>query len=130
MSLLYPCLPKELLASEVSADYYTHPPGIVSLLMLTMVNGLYIYIHRASSTTIQHAALQDHGHSNQCRGWIKTRNSVPRTGLEPTYLASLASVLPSHPAVTTIPTPTCLCSSLPHRAVQTITILSHQLIHK
>ena len=25
----------QLFASEVSADYYTHPPGIVSLLMLT-----------------------------------------------------------------------------------------------
>ena len=59
--------------------------------------------------------------------WVvmKIGNSVPRTGLVPIYLAFRASVLPLHhidfPGVTTIPTPTCLCSSLPQRSVQTTT---------
>ena len=39
MSPLYPRLPvhdMRLFASEVSADYYTRPPGIVSLITLTI----------------------------------------------------------------------------------------------
>ena len=50
-------------------------------------------------------------------GVMKMGNTVPRVGLEPTSLAFWASVLPLHhvgfPDFTTIPTPTCLCSSLP-----------------
>ena len=60
----------QLLASEVSADYYTRPPGIVSLLILTITfiqaMALHIHIHRVGSITIQH--IQDHGHGNQCYG--------------------------------------------------------------
>ena len=41
----------QLLAREVSADYYTRPPGIASLFMLTIT-----YIHRVGSTTIQRIA--------------------------------------------------------------------------
>ena len=52
-------------------------------------------------------------------------NTVPRVGFEPTSLAFRASVLPLHhigfPDVTTIPTPTCLCGSLPQKSVQTTT---------
>ena len=49
---------------------------------------------------------------------MKMGNAVPRVGLEPTSLEFQANVLPLHhigslPAVTTIPTPTYLCSSLP-----------------
>ena len=57
---------------------------------------------------------------------MKMGNTVPRAGFKPTSLAFRASVLPLHhvgfPNVTTIPTPTCLCSFLPQRSVQTTTI--------
>ena len=48
---------------------------------------------------------------------MKMGNTEPRVGLKPTSLAFPASVLTLHhiafPDVTTIPTPTCLCSSPP-----------------
>ena len=50
----------QFLSSEVSADYNTHPPGIVSLVILTITyirQWPYIYINRVGSTTIQHIAL-------------------------------------------------------------------------
>ena len=53
-------------------------------------------------------------------------NIVHRAGFEPTSLAFRASVLPLYYVgftdVTTIPTPACLCGSLPQRSVQTTTI--------
>ena len=55
-------------------------------------------------------------------GVMKMGNIVPRAGLEPTSLAFWVSVLPlDFPDVTTILTPTCLCSYLPQRSVQTTT---------
>ena len=52
-----------------------------------------------------------------------TIHIVPRAGIEPTTLAFQASMLtitpPRFPDVTTVPTPTCLCSLLPERSVQT-----------
>ena len=58
---------------------------------------------------------------------MKTGNIGPRMGIEPTSLAFWASVIPSHHvgslmSLITIPTPTCLCSSLPQRSVRTTTI--------
>ena len=45
---------------QVSIDYYTRPPRIVSLLILTVIYiqamALHIYIHRVGSTTIQRIA--------------------------------------------------------------------------
>ena len=59
---------------------------------------------------------------------MKMGNTVPRAGIEPTSLAFQASVLPFTPCkvpdVTTIPTPTCLCRSLPQRSVQATTLES------
>ena len=53
---------------------------------------------------------------------MKMGNNVPRAGFEPTSLAFRANVLPLHcPDVIIIPMPTCLCSSLPQRPVQTTT---------
>ena len=50
-------------------------------------------------------------------GVMKMGNTMHRAGLEPTSLAFRASELPLHhvgfPDITTIHTPTCLCSSLP-----------------
>ena len=53
MSPLY--LAMQLLASEVSADYYTCPSGIVSLLMLTItyIQAMVSDILQIGSTTIQ-----------------------------------------------------------------------------
>ena len=52
---------------------------------------------------------------------------VSRVGLKPTSLAFWACVLPFHHVgfldVITIPVPTCLCSSLPQRSVQTTTYI-------
>ena len=64
-------------------------------------------------------------------GVMKMGNIVPRAGLEPTPLAFWASVLPLHhigfPDDTAIPTPTCLCGSLPHMLVQTTTLIPFEL---
>ena len=40
----------QLLASEVSADYYTHPPGIVILLILTLayIQAMVLHLHTQS----------------------------------------------------------------------------------
>ena len=51
---------------------------------------------------------------------MKMGNIVLIAGLEPTSLPFWTCVL-HH--VTTIPTPTCLCSSLPQRPVHTTTIV-------
>ena len=60
-------------------------------------------------------------------GVMKMGSTVPRAGLEPRSLAFRASVLPLHhigfPDITTMPTPTCLCSSLHQRSVHTTTLL-------
>ena len=54
-------------------------------------------------------------------GVIKMGNTAPRVRLEPTYLVIGTSVLTITPPrlrdVTTLPAPTCLCSSLPERSV-------------
>ena len=60
-------------------------------------------------------------------GVMKMGSIVPRAGFKPTSLAFRASVLPLHHVdfsdVTIIPVPICLCSSLPQRSVQTITVV-------
>ena len=79
------------------------------------------------STLFWHWAKQSWSyHINaQCHGCNEIGNTVPRVGPEPTSLAFWASVLPLHHVgftdVTTIPTPTFLCRSLPQRSVQTTT---------
>ena len=64
---------------------------------------------------------------------MKMENIMPRAGIKPTSLTLWATVLPFHHLlgvgrlrhwvgdVTSIPTPTCLCSSLPQRSVQATT---------
>ena len=56
-------------------------------------------------------------------GVTKMEKTVPRAGIEPKSLAFRASVLTVTPHrlpdVTTIPTSTCLFSSLPQKSVQT-----------
>ena len=73
-------------------------------------------------------------------GVMKMGNITPIAGLEPISVSFQASVLPLHnvgfPDVTTIPTPTCVCSSLPQRSLQSTTqamhlyiIHTHGLVH-
>ena len=59
-------------------------------------------------------------------GLMKMGNIVPRAGTEPTsgIVGQCATIAPYMLLdVSTVPTPTCLCSSLPQRAVQTTRIL-------
>ena len=55
-------------------------------------------------------------------GVVKMGNIVPKAGIAPTSLAILGQrdrITPCRlPDVTTIPTPSCVCSSLPQRSVQ------------
>ena len=46
-----------LLTSEVSADYYSHPPGIVSLVMLTITFTQTIASHIHTHSTIIQLAI-------------------------------------------------------------------------
>ena len=89
-----------VLDSEVSADYCTDPPGIVSLLMFTIGNIQTMVLHI-------HTQGRCNNHTEQCSdrimvtetsimGEMKMGNSVPRAGIEPTSLAFWASVLPLH----------------------------------
>ena len=61
-------LPMRFLAWEVSADHYTQPPGIVSLLMLTItyIQAVALHTHWVGSTSIQQVAVEDHRHRKQC----------------------------------------------------------------
>ena len=60
-------------------------------------------------------------------GVMKMGNIVHRVGIKPTSLefrASVTTITPCRlPDVATIPTPNCLCSSLPQRSMQTTTLL-------
>ena len=69
---------------------------------------------------------------NMCvMGVMKIGNIVPRVGIEPTSLAFGPVCYPLHhvdfPNVTTIPTPTCLCISLPQRSVWTTELIPLEL---
>ena len=61
-------------------------------------------------------------------GVMKIGNIVHRAEIELTSLEFWVSVLPSHhvgfPDVTIIPTPSCLCSSVPQRSLQITTLVA------
>ena len=86
----------QLLALEVSADYYTHPPGIVSFLMLTITYMQPMAIHMQVQQPYSMWPVQYPGHDTSVMGEIKMGNIVPRVGIEPTSLAFRVSVLPLH----------------------------------
>ena len=92
-------LSMQLLVSEVRTDYYTcPPPGIVSFVMLTItyIQAVDLHIHTQVQQPCSTYLVQDPGHGTSVMGEMKMRNSVPRTGIKPTSLAFLASVLPLH----------------------------------
>ena len=112
----------QLLASEVGANYYTNPPAIVSLLILSIT-----YIQAATLHTQgrlnNHAACSlytnDPGYGTCVMGVMTIRNIVPRVGIKSTFLAFRTSVLTitTLPDETTVPMPTCVCSCLPERSM-------------
>ena len=68
----------------------------------------------------------DHGHGNQCCGCDENGKYCAQ-GETQSYISSIlgqcATITPCRlPDVTTIPTPACLCNSLPQRSVQTTTL--------
>ena len=87
-----------LFASEVSADYYTHHPRIVSLVMLTItyIQAMALHIHTQgrfnNQTTCSLYRIMVTATS--VMGMRKMGNIVPRAGLKPIVLAFQASVLP------------------------------------
>ena len=95
----------QFLAPEVSTDYYTHLPGIVSLLMLTIQTYgqspyIYIYIYtqgRFNNYTV-HILYRIIITATSVVGVMKMGNVVSRAGIEPTSMAFWASVLPHHVA--------------------------------
>ena len=91
-----------LFASEVSADYYTCPPGIVSRLMLTITYkqamALHIYIDTEGrfNNHTAHCLYRIMVTTASAVGVMKMGKIVARVGIEPTSLAFRASVLPLH----------------------------------
>ena len=127
VSHTYPSV--QLLASDISADYYARAPGIVNLVMLTVTYiqalAIYIYIYiyrqgRFNNHTV-HSLYRIHGHGNQCHGSDENGQYCAESGTRthisgiPGQCATIATI----PDVITIHMPTCLCSSLPQRSVHT-----------
>ena len=123
----------QLLVPEASADYYTRPPGSISLLMLriTYIQAMALHSHtqgRFNNHTVHIIACIGSwmDMTTSVMSAMKIGNTVPRVGIEPIYVAFRASVLPNTPCrlpdVTTIPKLTCLCSFLPERSMQTTTM--------
>ena len=83
----------QLLASKVSADYYyTRPPGIVGLLILTI-----IYIQDRFNNHVENSLYRILVMEPSFMGVMKMRNIVHRVGIEPTSLAFRASLLTAVP---------------------------------
>ena len=129
-SLLYLSPP---VYAEVSTDYYTRHPGIVSILMLTIT-----YIQAIALIIHTQGRFNNHTVCSLYRilvmepvSWVWWKWEIlPRVGLEPSSLAFWASMLPCKvPDVTTIPMPPCLCSSLLPKSVQTTTIFTYAVFH-
>ena len=120
-----------------------HHVGFPDVITIPMPTCLYSSVPQTSvQTTVQAVISHTQGRFNNhpgcslCRTMLMATsvmslmimgNSVPKTGIEPTYLAFPASVLTITPGRlpdgTTIPTPTSPCSSLPMRSVQNTTVV-------
>ena len=109
----------QLLASEISGDYYSHPPGIVSLLMLTStyIQAMTLRIHtqgRINNHTA-HGLYRIMVTATSVEVVMKMGNIVPQVGIKHTSLVFWASVLPLHHVGSLISPPSCLYRSLPQR---------------
>ena len=90
----------QLLTSEVSAAYYTRPPGIVSLSMLTIT-----YTHAITSNTYTESRFNNytvntldslynyHTHGTSVMSVMKIGNIMPRAGIEPTSVALMLTII-------------------------------------
>ena len=78
-----------LFDSKVSAEYSTCPSGIVSLLMLTItyIQALHVHTQGRFNNHTAHCLYRIMVTVTSVMGVMKIRNTVPRAGLEPTYLA-------------------------------------------
>ena len=85
-----------LLASEVNADYYTHPLGIVSLLMVTIPYIHYIHMQGRFNNHTVVSFYRIMVTATNVVVVMKMGNTTPRAGLEPTPLAFQASASPLH----------------------------------
>ena len=115
----------QLIAWEVSADYYTRLPGIVCLLTL-----IIIYIQAVTSHT--QGRFNDHTEHRLYRlvvtlirvvGEMIVGNIAPRAGIEPISLTFHNSVLPLY--LGSLMSPCYLCISLSERSVQTTAFSSN-----
>ena len=90
----------QLLASEFSADYYTHCPGIVNILMLTirytLAMALRIHTQGMFTNHTTHSLYRIVVMATSVVGVMKMGNIAPRMGLKSTSLAFRASGLPLH----------------------------------
>ena len=80
-----------LLASEVSADYYIRPPGIVSLLMLPMTYIQVLALHMLTQGRFNyhtaHSLYRILLTATNVMGVMKMGKIVPRVGPKPISLA-------------------------------------------
>ena len=91
----------QLLTLQISADYYIHPPGIISLLMLTItyIQATPLHVHHTQGRFNNHSAHSLYRimvMATSVMDVMKMENIVPRVGLEPTSLVFQASLLPFH----------------------------------
>ena len=101
---MHTCLYMQLLASEVSGDYNTLPPGIISLFMFTnkyiQAMALHIHTQRRFNNQRAHSLYRITVTPSSVMGVMKMGNTVPRAGI----LGQCATVtLCRLPDVTTIP---------------------------
>ena len=71
-----------MLYKGLGADYYTHPPGIVSLLMLTITYippmTLHFHIQGKFNDHTECSLYRIHGHSTSVMAVMKMGNIVPK----------------------------------------------------
>ena len=73
--------------------YYTHPPRIVSLLMLaiTYIQAMALHVHTQGRFN-NHTVVQDPGHGTSVMGVMKMGNIVPRVEITVVHALLLKDV--------------------------------------
>ena len=116
MSPLYPRLP---VYAAPCLRGQCNPPGIVSLLILTITYiqamALHINIQRVGSTTTQGMACTGSWSWHQCCGWDENGKYCAQSRTQTHISGQCAIIIPHRlPDVIIIPTHTCVRGSLPH----------------
>ena len=113
------------LCCSLPERYYTHLPGIVSLLMLA-INCIYTdrLRHRQAERSLYRIMVTA---TSVMGGWRKWEILHPERESN-LFQASVLTISPPRLFdVTTLPSPTCLCSSLTERLGQTTTLVPLEL---